>query len=123
MVVANNNWAQYRAVPANLVHVVPNELDPLIVAVMKVNPATALMLLTRFVELKPGSWIVQNAPLSNVGRLVIRFAKAFGLKTVNLVRRETAIETVKQLGGDVVLLEHDAVAKQLQHVVGRAPIR
>lgn len=123
MVVANNNWAQLRAVPANLVHVVPQELDPLTAAVMKVNPATALMLLTKFVDLKPGSWVVQNAPLSNVGRLVIRFAKAFGLRTINLLRREEAKDLVKQLGGDVALLDSETVAKDLQQAVGRVPIR
>ena len=41
MIVANNNWAQYRCVPAKLLYRIPKDLDILIGATLKVNPATA----------------------------------------------------------------------------------
>src|SRR5690348_4887532 len=46
----------------------------------------------RFVDLKSGDWVVQNAANSSVGRWVIAFAKARGLKTVNIVHPEIAAQ-------------------------------
>ena len=54
---------------------------------MAINPPTAALLLSEYVDLKPGEWVVQNAANSGVGRWVIAFAKTRGLKTVNIVRR------------------------------------
>ena len=104
MVMANDNWAQRRAVPATLLQKVPKELDPLQVALMKVNPATALLMLR---EQKPGKndWVIQNAPLSNVGRAVIQVASCQNVRTINIVRRPEAVQEVKDLGGDVAILD------------------
>ena len=122
MIVANDNWAQYRKVPANLLHKVPDSIDPLNVATMKVNAATAYLLLTNFAKLKKNNWIIQNAPLSNVGRMVIQLAKGLGIKTVNLVRRESAINEVLELGGDVAFERNEELPQLVQEKLGRAKI-
>ena len=122
MVVANENWSQYRTVPANLLHKIPDAFDPLAVANLKVNGATAFLLLTQQVSLKPGSWIIQNAPLSNVGRTVIRFAKAMGIRTINLVRRSSDVQAVIDLGGDQVVQVEGPVADRVREQLGRAKI-
>ncbi|MFK8112097.1 MAG: zinc-dependent alcohol dehydrogenase family protein [Rubripirellula sp.] len=123
MIMANNNWGQYRKVPATLLHKVPDNLCPLQAAMMKVNPATALLLLTQEAELKRGDWVIQNAPLSNVGRAVIQIAKARGFRTVNIVRREDARQAVLDLGGNVAVHTGDDLAKDVQSAIGRAKIR
>ena len=56
---------------------------------LRINPPTALLLLTDLVSLKPGDWVIQNVANSAVGRLVIRLARARGVKTMNVVRRES----------------------------------
>ncbi len=99
VLLANNNWCSHRNVPATLVVKVPTSLDPIQLCMLKVSGLTALHLLTRVSQQKPGSYIVQNAPLSAVGRYLIQLAKAYELKTVNLVRRSEQIEQVKKLGG------------------------
>ena len=38
---------------------------------LRINPPTALLLLTDIVALKPGDWVIQNVANSAVGRLVI----------------------------------------------------
>lgn len=88
---------------------VPEGLDPLQAAMLKVNPATAWKLLTGFAELPAGSWIVQNAANSAVGRCVIVLAKYLGIRTINLVRRGGLIEELKALGADEVFLDQDGV--------------
>ena len=123
MIVANDNWAQFRKVPANLLHKVPNSVDPLVIATTKVNAATAYLLLTHYSKLKKGNWIVQNAPLSNVGRMIIQFAKGLGIRTVNLVRRESAISEVLEIGGDIAVESDENLPQNIQEKLGRAKIR
>lgn len=123
MVMANNNWAQFRKVPASLLHKVPADLDPLQVAMMKVNPATALLMLTKYAELRKNDWVIQNGPLSNVGRAVIQIAKHKGLRTINVVRRPDAIQEVIDLGGDVALEESANLADDVRASIGRAKLK
>ena len=53
-----------------------------------VNPLSALLMLTSFVDLKEGDWLVHSAANSAVGGYIIQLAKQRGIKTVNIVRRE-----------------------------------
>ena len=52
-----------------------------------INPPTAYCLLKELVDLKPGSWVVQNAGNSAVGLSIIQMAQAVGFKTISQVRR------------------------------------
>jgi len=122
MVMANDNWAQKRKIPATLLQKVPKELDPMQVALMKVNPATALLML-REQKLKKNDWVIQNAPLSNVGRAVIQVAGCQGMRTINIVRREETIEEVKGLGGDIALLDGDDIVERVRAAIGRDKIK
>ena len=42
---------------------------------LRINPPTALLLLTDIVTLKPGDWVIQNVANSAVGRLLIKLAR------------------------------------------------
>jgi len=44
-------------------------------SMLKVNPAIAMFMLERYVNLKPGDWVIQNAANSAVGRYIIQLAK------------------------------------------------
>ncbi|MEZ6093366.1 MAG: zinc-dependent alcohol dehydrogenase family protein [Pirellulaceae bacterium] len=123
VILANNNWAQRRKVPATLAVKIPESVDPLQAAMLKVNPLTALKLLQQSDQLSPGEFVVQNAPLSNVGRYVLQIAKQLGLKTLNLVRDESQLETVQQLGGDVAVLDNDEVVASITELTGGIPVR
>jgi NADPH:quinone reductase-like Zn-dependent oxidoreductase len=116
-------WCERLTVPAaNLVALPPNaDLQQL--AMLRVNPPTAALLLSEFVELKPGDWVIQNAANSAVGRCVIAFSKARGFRTVNLVRRAEAIDDVRAASGDVVLVEGNSVAAQVADATGKADIK
>src|SRR5208337_5062329 len=92
-------------------------------SMLAINPPTAALLLSEYVDLKPGEWIVQNAANSAVGRWVIAFAKARGLKTVNIVRRVELVPELKAIGGDVVVVDSPNVSKEIKAAVGKAELR
>src|SRR5437588_2173217 len=105
------NWAQQRRVKADDVVVVPSGMDLRQAAMLRINPPTALLLLTDVVALKPGDWVIQNVANSAVGRLVIRLARARGLKTVNVVRRESLVGELEALGAEACVVDGATLAE------------
>lgn len=92
-------------------------------AVLKVNPATALLLLETCTALSPGDWIIQNAANSAVGRALIALAAAKGIRTINIVRRQDLADELHALGGDHVLTDADDLAGHVTALTGGAQIR
>lgn len=116
-------WREQLLVAAADVVRVPADVDPQQLSMARINPPTAALLLSEFVDLQPGEWVIQNAGNSGVGRSVIAFAAARGLKTVSLVRRPELIEPLLAAGADAVLLEGPGIAKRVAQATGGAPIR
>lgn len=123
LLVGNDTWTQRRKVPAAAVFKVPQDLDVLQLAMLKVNPATALMLLRNSAKLVKGDWVLQTAPLSSVGRAVLQLARRYGYRTINVVRRPDAIEQVKAAGGDVVVEDGPGLAAAVAAATRNATIR
>jgi NADPH:quinone reductase-like Zn-dependent oxidoreductase len=107
------NASQLRPLPGGNVHQL---------AMLGINPPTAHLMLTDFVSLPSGSWVIQNSANSGVGRALIPIAKSLGLKTVNVVRRDDVVAEVKAIGGDVVLVDGPDLAKRVAAETGKAPI-
>ena len=90
---------------------------------LAVNPPTAHLLLASIVDLEPGEWVIQNAASSAVGRYVIQLAKARGLRTVNVVRRDGLAESLQALGADVVEVDDEDLAERVVAATDVATIR
>ncbi|MCY1266927.1 Phthiocerol/phenolphthiocerol synthesis polyketide synthase type I PpsC [compost metagenome] len=97
--------------------------DPQQLAMLTVNPPTAYLMLRDFVDLQPGDWVIQNAANSGVGGYLIQLAKIRGLKTINVVRRDSAVATVQAEGGDVVLVDGPDLARRVREATGGAPVK
>ena len=69
------------------------------------NGFTAYFLLRDYIKLNQGDWIIQNAANSNVGRYLIALAKEEGIKTLNIVRRESLFSELYELGATEVILD------------------
>jgi mitochondrial enoyl-[acyl-carrier protein] reductase / trans-2-enoyl-CoA reductase len=121
--LGRDNWCQRRKVPAAQAVKLPAHADALQLAMLKVNPATAFLMLRSYVDLQPGDWVIQDAANSGVGTNLIRLAKAAGIRTVNVVRRESLIRLLSAIGADVVVVDRDDLAERVQQVTGGAPIR
>jgi NADPH:quinone reductase-like Zn-dependent oxidoreductase len=117
------NWTQRRRVKGDDVIAVPAGMDLQQAAMLRINPPTALLLLTDVVALKPGDWVVQNVANSAVGRLLIRLARARGLRTMNVVRREALFAELRALGADGCAVDGPDLADAVKAQTGGAPIR
>jgi NADPH:quinone reductase-like Zn-dependent oxidoreductase len=117
------NWVQRRRIPAAEAIPLPAGLDLRQAAMLRINPATALLLLEDHVALKPGDWVIQNVANSAVGRHLIVLAKAKGVRTVNVVRRDDVAGELKALGADVVLKDGPDLAQRAKDATGGQPIR
>ena len=116
-------WRERMVVPAKGLFALPADADPQQLSMLAINPPTAALLLSEYVDLKPGEWVVQNAANSSVGRWVIAFAKARGLKTVNIVRRPELVAELKAIGRDLVVVDSPDVSKEIKAAVGQAELR
>src|SRR6266566_2233606 len=110
-------WADQVVVPVRNIVPMSGEADPLQLAMIGINPATAYLLLQRYVCLMPGDWIGQTAANSALGQYIIKLAKLSGVKTLNVVRREAAAEQVRQWGGDRVVLQGDNLHKDIEQAL------
>ena len=117
------NWAQRRRIKAEDAIPLPAGLDLAQAAMLRINPATALLLLEDHVALKPGDWVIQNVANSAVGRHLIVLAKQRGVRTVNVVRRDDVAAELKALGADVVLVDGPDLATRVHDSLGGAPVR
>src|SRR5256885_13914076 len=117
------NWTQRRRVKADDVIAVSAGIDIQQAAMLRINPATALLLLTDVVDLKPGDWVIQNVANSAVGRLVIRLARARGVRTMNVVRRDSLFTELRTLGADASVVDGPDLAEAVKAQTRGAPIR
>lgn len=121
--VGIGTWSTHVVADAKKLMPLPNAADPVQLSMMTVNPPTAALMLSEFVDLQPGEWVIQNAANSAVGGYLIQIARSRGLKTVNVVRRESAIDDVRQHGDELVLVDGPDLAKRVAAVTGGAKIR
>ena len=117
------NWTQRRRVKGDDAIPLPPGIDLRQAAMVRINPPTAQLILSDFVELEPGDWVIQNVANSAVGRLLIVLAKHRGLRTINVVRRADLAGELKALGADLVVVDGDDLAARVAAVTGNAAIR
>ena len=117
-----STWLTRAKVKADGLFALPANADPQQLSMLMVNPPTAYLMLTEYVALKKGDWVIQSAGNSAVGRAVIAIAKKMGIHTVSVVRRPELIEELKKLGADVVLVEGPDLAKRVREATDKAKI-
>jgi NADPH:quinone reductase-like Zn-dependent oxidoreductase len=116
-------WVTHMIAEARSLMPLPEGANPLQLSMLTVNPPTASLILSEFVPLAAGSWVIQNVANSGVGSYLMQLARHRGLRTVNLVRRESAVAGTKTQGGDVVLVDGEDVARRVREATGGADIR
>lgn len=117
-----STWVTRSKAKADGLFALPANADPQQLSMLMVNPPTAYLMLTEYVALKKGDWVIQSAGNSGVGRAVIAIARKLGIHTVSVVRRPELIDELKKLGADVVLVEGPDLAKRVAEATGKARI-
>jgi len=110
-------WAEQAVVAGRDVVAVSDDADALQMAMIGVNPLTALLLLRLHERLSHGDWIAQTGANSAVGQYVIQLARLAGVKTLNLVRRAAAAAQVVAAGGDRVVVIGEDLSAQLERAL------
>lgn len=117
------NWQEYVVLSARYAVPVADDLPDDQVAAFFVNPATALVMTQRVLHVARGSWLLQTAAGSALGRMVIRLGKHFGFRTINIVRRKELADELKQLGADEVLSSSDdPIPARVQEITAGAMV-
>lgn len=111
-------WRERVVCNAARVFALPKGVDPRQLAMLRVNPPTAYLLLHQYVAPEPGQWVVQNAANSGVGRLVVELAGELGMKTISVVRRPELLEPLRAAGTDVAILDGPDLAARVRAVIG-----
>jgi NADPH:quinone reductase-like Zn-dependent oxidoreductase len=116
-------WGDTVVVPTRNIVVVPEDVDAQQLSMAVVNPVTAHLMLTKYVDLEPGDWVGQTLGNSAVARSVIALAKIAGLRTLSVVRSEKAAEEARAAGGDVVLVDGDDLGDRIVAALGGDKLR
>jgi len=119
----HGTWATHLIAATTDIVVVPDDIDTVQLAMVGINPITALLLLRDYGNPSmPDRWIGQTAGNSAVGEYLIKLAQRFGWKTISVVRREAAAEQVRSWGGDRVVLDDDNLESNLAQSLGDAEL-
>ncbi|MCO1334235.1 zinc-dependent alcohol dehydrogenase family protein [Microbulbifer sp. OS29] len=125
--VGSGTWATHMVANAQGLVPLPNNVDPVQLSMITINPPTAYLLLSEFVDLQEGDWVIQNAANSGVGSYLTTLAKLRGLKVINVVRRESLIDPMLAAGADVVLVDGEVngegLGKRVAAATGGAEIK
>jgi trans-2-enoyl-CoA reductase len=111
LVNALGTWRTHTLLCKSNVLKVPKKLGLVEAATLTVNPCTAYRMLRDFVDLKPGDTVIQNGANSACGQNVIQICRAWGLRSVNIVRDRAGIDELrgflKDIGANYVLTEEE----------------
>ena len=116
-------WSSHLIARAESLVPLPDVGDVLQLSMLTVNPPTASLLLSEFVPLEPGEWVIQNTANSAVGQYLIQLAKRRGLHTINVVRRQDAVAQLEALGADIVLVDGPDLANRVRDAIGKTKVR
>lgn len=105
-------WRDIATFNKDVLRVVPDNLGLVEAATLTVNPCTAYRMLSDFKPVREkGMVVIQNGANSACGQNVIQICKAWGIKTVNIVRNRPEIKELKEylqnLGATYVLTEEE----------------
>src|SRR3984893_18277499 len=119
----HGTWATHVIAATTDVVVVPDDIDTVQLAMVGINPMTALQMLRNYGNpWMPDRWIGQTAGNSAVGQYLIKLAQRYGWKTISVVRREAAAEQVRSWGGDRLVIDDDNLEANLAQALGGAEL-
>ena len=100
-------WQEYVVADAGRVLPVPAGMSESTAAQILANPLTAVILTGGELDVRQGEWLLQTAAGSTVGQSVIQLGAHVGFKTLNVVRRRSAVDDILAMGGTAVICTED----------------
>jgi NADPH:quinone reductase-like Zn-dependent oxidoreductase len=100
---SHSSWHERIVLPATDLFPLPQGADPQQLSMLGINPPTGALLLSEYVQLKPGDWVIQNAGNSGVGR-------------------QELIDELVAAGGDIVLVDGAEISARVAQATGHAQL-
>ena len=110
-------WSDYFVLPVDGLLSLPADGDLQQLSMAVANPLSALLLLSDFVDLHAGDWVIQNAGNSAFGRIVEAVCADRGINVVNVVRSAAAAEQIP--GARVVEIAGPDLPERVRAHAGR----
>jgi NADPH:quinone reductase-like Zn-dependent oxidoreductase len=119
----HGTWAEYFLAPAGGLVPLPDSIKDEAAAQLIAMPFSALSLL-EFLEVAEGDWVLQNTANGAVGKTLAMLARARGVNTINLVRRDEGVAELQAFGVEhVVSTASPDWKERVKSIHGEAPIR
>ncbi|WP_395104250.1 quinone oxidoreductase family protein [Actinomadura sp. SCN-SB] len=111
------SYAQYAAVPADVVVPVPDELDLEVAAASLLQGITAEYLTRSTYEVKPGDTVLVHAAAGGMGLLLVQLCKLFGARVIGTVSTPEKEKTARDAGADEIV-GYDGFAEEVRRLTG-----
>ncbi|KAF6263151.1 hypothetical protein COO60DRAFT_1293128 [Scenedesmus sp. NREL 46B-D3] len=117
----SGSWQQYITLPQEKLVALPDEVSDEAGAQFYINPVTVVGLL-EVAAVQPGQHLLITAAGSTLGRMLIKAARAEGIKTIGVVRRPEAVQELKESTGcdEVVCSSTEPLADRVKAITGGA---
>ncbi|TXI49389.1 zinc-dependent alcohol dehydrogenase family protein [Mycolicibacter arupensis] len=115
-------WQDEIVVGERYVVAVQRDTDPVQLASVPINAATAYLLVDFAANEPEGAWIVQTAANSGLGAFVRVLAARAGLRLIDVVRSSAAAAALRADGAQYVVVSDDTLGAQLSDVLGEEQV-
>lgn len=116
--LTRGNWQLFRRVPQDKLVLLPASIDPWQAAMLRVNPATASLLLSDVASTEEGDALIVNGANSSVGRLLIELGRPKGLTIVAVVREGSAINPWVRQNSHHVTTDNEKLPDTVRQLTG-----
>ncbi len=115
-------WQEQVVVSARQLVPLPDDIADDQAASFFVNPATALVMTRRVLQVPAGSCLLQTAAGSALGRMIARLGKRDGYRTLNVVRRREQADEMSQQGLEVICTADESLEERVAALAGKAGV-
>jgi NADPH:quinone reductase-like Zn-dependent oxidoreductase len=115
-------WREQTIVNERDIVPVDPDADALQLAMLGINPLTAYSMLHGYAKLEAGAWVAQTGASSATAGHVVTLAKRARFRTLNIVRRESAVQPLLDAGADAVVVGGEGLAERARESLGGAQI-
>jgi len=116
-------YAEYTAVPALKVHVIPKGIKPGVAVASYLQGLTAVTLIKEAYVAKKGDWILVHAAAGGVGLWLCQLLRVVGAKVIGTASTEDKIKLAKENGADYMInYAHEDLVARVKEITGGAGV-
>jgi len=115
-------YATDRAIPADRLVKLPDDIDDQTAAAMMLQGMTAQYLIRRTHPVKAGETILLHAAAGGVGLILCQWAKHLGATVIGVVSTEAKADLARQHGAAHVIIGHEKLAAEVKRITAGAMV-